>query len=167
MDSLSTELMRPIGYKGFLILFLQAFLLFCFISHFNVFSKVKYCPTPNCYMVYRVTQDLDGQRFSCSACGANTCTSCHIEYHAGITCSMYQSEKQDGGLENLKNWMGKDKKNRKRCPNCSALIEKNGGCNHMTCNACRQHFCWLCLAKCDSENGFFMHQRKCPERQKV
>lgn len=32
----------------------------------------------------------------------------------------------------------------KRCPRCSILIEKNGGCDHMTCN-CGHEFWWSTL----------------------
>lgn len=32
----------------------------------------------------------------------------------------------------------------KPCPSCQVRIEKNGGCQHMNCRACRVHFCWLC-----------------------
>jgi len=31
------------------------------------------------------------------------------------------------------------------CPRCQAPIEKRGGCNHMTCSACRLKFCWACM----------------------
>ena len=30
------------------------------------------------------------------------------------------------------------------CPGCRAIIEKNGGCNHMTCRRCQHQFYWCC-----------------------
>ena len=40
-------------------------------------------------------------------------------------------------------WM---KANTRPCPKCDAPIEKNQGCNHMTCSnpACNYEFCWIC-----------------------
>ena len=35
--------------------------------------------------------------------------------------------------------------NSKRCPKCRAFIEKDYGCNWMTCHACKHGFCWLCM----------------------
>lgn len=35
----------------------------------------------------------------------------------------------------------------KECPRCQSTIEKNGGCNHMTCRKCRHEFCWVCMGK--------------------
>ena len=34
----------------------------------------------------------------------------------------------------------------KKCPSCKVQIEKNGGCNRMTCR-CGQMFCWICGTK--------------------
>jgi len=31
----------------------------------------------------------------------------------------------------------------KKCPMCNTRIEKNGGCDHMTCR-CGHNFCWIC-----------------------
>jgi ariadne-1 len=36
--------------------------------------------------------------------------------------------------------------NTKSCPGkrCGKLVEKNGGCNHMTCSQCKYEWCWVC-----------------------
>lgn len=35
--------------------------------------------------------------------------------------------------------------NTKICPGCHSRVEKDGGCNHISC-PCGTHFCWLCNA---------------------
>ncbi|KAJ7373083.1 hypothetical protein OS493_014230 [Desmophyllum pertusum] len=70
---------------------------------------VKYCPTADCGMVYRVS--TDGTRYSCGACLAEICTSCHVQWHNGLTCAMFRSDKQDG---KLREWMTEDPRNRKK-----------------------------------------------------
>jgi IBR domain, a half RING-finger domain len=30
------------------------------------------------------------------------------------------------------------------CPSCSAKVQRSGGCNHMICTVCGQHFCYVC-----------------------
>ncbi|KAF8626802.1 hypothetical protein AX17_006459 [Amanita inopinata Kibby_2008] len=47
------------------------------------------------------------------------------------------------------NWI---KSNTKECSNCQSTIEKNGGCNHMTCKKCKHEFCWVCMGPW-SEHG--------------
>uniref|UniRef100_A0A3B4Y7I0 RBR-type E3 ubiquitin transferase n=1 Tax=Seriola lalandi dorsalis TaxID=1841481 RepID=A0A3B4Y7I0_SERLL len=37
--------------------------------------------------------------------------------------------------------------NSKNCPHCFCRIEKNRGCNIMTCSQCRKCFCWACLTR--------------------
>ncbi|TXT10734.1 hypothetical protein VHUM_02239 [Vanrija humicola] len=38
------------------------------------------------------------------------------------------------------------KANASACPGCKSIIEKSEGCNHMTCDHCRTHFCYRCGA---------------------
>ena len=37
--------------------------------------------------------------------------------------------------------------NTRKCPNCNTRIEKNQGCNHMTCRLCKHEFCWTCMGE--------------------
>ena len=104
-------------------------------------DKVRNCPTPDCSMIYNVT--TDGKCFFCQLCGAIVCTTCHEPYHEGVTCAMYQSGKA-ADIE-FEDWLRHDPDNRKRCPRCSAPIEKTFGCNHVACTQCKVHICWFCL----------------------
>jgi hypothetical protein len=42
----------------------------------------------------------------------------------------------------------------KKCPQCNYYIEKNGGCNHMTCR-CGYHFCWICLKAWAGHSSYY------------
>ncbi|XP_065891990.1 E3 ubiquitin-protein ligase parkin-like [Dysidea avara] len=46
----------------------------------------------------------------------------------------------------------------KNCPRCKSAIEKNGGCNHVTCLICKFEFCWPCLLEwnrnCQDDHWF-------------
>eukprot|EP01098_Paradermamoeba_levis_P003102 TRINITY_DN1446_c0_g1_i6.p1 TRINITY_DN1446_c0_g1~~TRINITY_DN1446_c0_g1_i6.p1 ORF type:complete len:450 (-),score=155.19 TRINITY_DN1446_c0_g1_i6:209-1558(-) len=37
----------------------------------------------------------------------------------------------------------------KACPSCNSKIERNDGCDHMTCGICLFEFCWECLEAFD------------------
>ncbi|XP_046557387.1 LOW QUALITY PROTEIN: ATP-dependent RNA helicase DEAH12, chloroplastic-like [Haliotis rubra] len=116
----------------------------------------KYCLTPNCDMVYRVTSK--GSVFRCPDCSVRTCTTCHAQYHDGLTCAMYNSAKDDE--DSLEKWLAADSKTTKKCPNCKTPIEKTEGCNNMHCEACTCSFCWLCLACFQESNACYDHLSK-------
>ena len=138
------------------------------VSALNEYAKrnpeiVKYCPTADCGMVYRVS--TEGRRFTCCVCLAEICTSCQMQWHDGLTCAMFKSGRQVEGR--LEDWMMKDPRNRKICPKCKTPIEKIAGCNHMTCSECKSHMCWLCLKVFPEGSQVYDHQRHCPKRSGV
>ena len=46
----------------------------------------------------------------------------------------------------------------KKCPKCKIIIEKDKGCNHITCTKCGFQWCWLCNEKYDETH---FKQGKC------
>ncbi|KAI1745528.1 hypothetical protein F4680DRAFT_105561 [Xylaria scruposa] len=51
----------------------------------------------------------------------------------------------------------------KPCPKCQFDIEKDGGCDKMTCSKCDHAFCWICLTSFDTiaRVGNTAHKRDC------
>ncbi len=80
------------------------------------------CPRPNC------TGEILGQ--TCLRCRQRICTLCLEEAHEG-PC-------KEGVVENIEYKIDRTK----QCPKCGVNIEKNGGCNHMTCRSCGHDFNW-------------------------
>lgn len=51
------------------------------------------------------------------------------------------------------------------CPKCAIIIEKNGGCSHMTCGKCKHEFCWNCFGDYkDHDKRLTLQQMLCPYR---
>jgi hypothetical protein len=100
-------------------------------------SEFKPCPTPDCPQCYRV-----GERaFSCSNCLEIYCTKCNKSYHAG-NCDDFD----DSEMATFYRRYGV-----KPCPKCNAKIEKDGGCQHVTCG-CGAHICWICMRVHETAN---------------
>ncbi|KAH8832357.1 RING-5 domain-containing protein [Flagelloscypha sp. PMI_526] len=72
------------------------------------------------------------------------CFGCNIDTdHRPVVCSVTKMwMKKCADDSETANWI---KGNTKECTKCQSTIEKNGGCNHMTCRKCRHEFCWICL----------------------
>lgn len=101
---------------------------------------LRWCPYPNCGNVVQYVGGGAAQ-IPCT-CGHVFCFSCGNDGHVPVSCQLVDkwATKNSSDQENV-NWI---KANTKECPKCKVHIEKNQGCNHMTCRKCRHEFCWLC-----------------------
>ncbi|XWS44977.1 hypothetical protein CRYUN_Cryun15aG0096200 [Craigia yunnanensis] len=117
----------------------------------------RFCPSPDCPSVYRVADpETFGEPFVCGACYAETCTSCHLEYHPYLSCEKYREFKEDPD-SSLKEWC-KGKEQVKTCPVCGFTVEKIDGCNHVECK-CGKHVCWVCLEFFSTSEDCYGHLR--------
>lgn len=99
--------------------------------------------------VFRVAIGSGVTTVSC-ACGLPFCFRCGQEAHDPATCDMLSAWKEKCQSESeTANWI---LANTKKCPKCNCRIEKNQGCNHMSCKMCRFEFCWICMGDW-SEHG--------------
>lgn len=110
-------------------------------------DNLRWCPAPNC--VYTVECGVKDRELSkivptvhCD-CGHFFCFGCSLNDHQPAPCSLVKKwlKKCEDDSETA-NWISA---NTKECPKCHSTIEKNGGCNHMTCRKCRHEFCWMCM----------------------
>lgn len=110
-------------------------------------DNLKWCPAPNC--VYAVDCAVKVRELGRTVptvlcnCGYAFCFGCTLADHQPAPCSLVKRwlKKCEDDSETA-NWISA---NTKECPRCGSTIEKNGGCNHMTCRKCRHEFCWMCM----------------------
>jgi len=103
-------------------------------------AHITWCPSSRCGNA--ITADmLQGTTVKCR-CGFCFCFSCHHEAHVPATCEQVKLWlKKCNDDSETGHWLGA---NTKDCPRCTVLVEKNGGCNHMTCRQCSHEWCWMC-----------------------
>lgn len=121
------------------------------------------CPTPGCNLA--VDTSAGGRFFVCSD-GHSFCADCkHAEAHAPAPCDVVRTwlKKCDDDSETY-NWLSV---NTQDCPQCKSVIEKNGGCNHMTCKQCKFEYCWVCLGAWAKHDNFYSCNRFDPDAAKA
>ena len=92
------------------------------------------CFRPGCdhFSVFRKPAVGASNSAKCTKCRiAEFCLKCTRASHGG------ECDRLDEASEQL------IRENTRACPRCLAHVEKDGGCNHMSCR-CGAHFCWLC-----------------------
>lgn len=123
-------------------------------KEYNKFSPED-CPFPRCAeSINGIT--LVGYGFEIKSC-MRTCINCHayecsmcsgwfkdqdpLKDHAGISCDIMRlilDGQNDAASIRL------IESSTKSCPQCQARTEKKDGCNHITCQVCKVHWCWKC-----------------------
>nr|XP_018904544.1 PREDICTED: E3 ubiquitin-protein ligase RNF14-like [Bemisia tabaci]XP_018904545.1 PREDICTED: E3 ubiquitin-protein ligase RNF14-like [Bemisia tabaci]XP_018904546.1 PREDICTED: E3 ubiquitin-protein ligase RNF14-like [Bemisia tabaci] len=144
-----------------------------------VLTDIVYCPRKFCN--YPVTREPNEKLAICPECKYPFCVLCKMTYHGIEKCKFASGEKralvlayQNGDAKQREElelryghrqlqallfdelstqWISSNSKN---CPNCSSPIEKNDGCNKMTCTKCGIFFCWVC-GTCLSQDRPYDH----------
>ncbi|KAH0362143.1 hypothetical protein KCU65_g8209, partial [Aureobasidium melanogenum] len=73
--------------------------------------------------------------FRCQECGHKHCVACEANWHQDQTCEEFQAAREiirQRDAENEQSQQEVDKIS-KPCPECRVPIQKNNGCDHMTC----------------------------------
>ena len=91
---------------------------------------------------------VDKRKLICCTCGFTYCFYCLEAWHQAGKCKAEGDRKLD-------HWAKTHRA--KFCPTCRTRIEKQLGCNHMTCVRCHYEFCWLC-----GETFNVAHIQMCP-----
>lgn len=92
------------------------------------------------------------QTVTCS-CGHKFCFKCGEEAHGPALCEQVKEwNKKAMDESETNNWITANTQN---CPKCDSAIEKNGGCNHMTCKHCGHDYCWMCRKDWKGHNDFY------------
>eukprot|EP01006_Ploeotia_vitrea_P054735 TRINITY_DN67920_c1_g1_i1.p1 TRINITY_DN67920_c1_g1~~TRINITY_DN67920_c1_g1_i1.p1 ORF type:complete len:500 (-),score=50.15 TRINITY_DN67920_c1_g1_i1:695-2194(-) len=112
-------------------------------------KRMKWCPSvPHCGNAVFCSQFATATTVTCH-CGCQWCFFCQNEVHHPASCKMVRAwttvQKKDG--ENAA-WLSK---NTKDCPKCGTPVEKNGGCNLVSCR-CGIYFCWICAQQTGFEH---------------
>ncbi|CAF0955219.1 unnamed protein product [Adineta steineri] len=107
----------------------------------------RWCPGNSCSTIVKIKTYLPNtaQMIACDECKTVFCFHCSKQWHEPVQCTLLTKwEKKNRDESMTSEWIVA---NTKDCPHCHASIEKNGGCNHMTCRkpGCVYEFCWLCL----------------------
>ena len=102
--------------------------------------SMRWCTHPGCqYALHALNHAV--LSVSCRA-GHKFCFQCQEEWHEPCTCEQLVKWREKNTTESDNaHWIIA---NTKRCPQCSVRIEKNQGCNHITCRHCKYEWCWVC-----------------------
>ena len=129
-------------------------------------NTLRWCPAPDCEMAVECHVTQKQLRTTVPSvrceCGHWFCFGCGLAAHQPVICAIVRLwlKKCEDDSETA-NWISA---NTKECPKCVSTIEKNGGCNHMTCRKCRYEFCWICSGPWSEHGSNWYHCNRYDEK---
>ncbi|XP_057216009.1 E3 ubiquitin-protein ligase RNF14-like [Triplophysa rosa] len=146
-------------------------------SSLDRMEDVVYCPRKSCCTP--VMLEPKTSLAICPSCRYAFCTICNRGYHALSQCIataeeikrlreeyLAASEIRKKSLEKrfgkhviqreVENYFSTEwlKDNSKKCPSCGTHVQKDKGCNRMTCTSCWKKFCWVCCTLLSNNNPY-------------
>ncbi|KAH8556140.1 hypothetical protein BGW37DRAFT_515065 [Umbelopsis sp. PMI_123] len=145
--------------------------------------SITFCPRLQCQQPVRKDENYEKLCF-CTHCGYAFCLLCQKTWHgkqvycqfkdkSAILQQYLDCEDDPEALRKLEGKYGKKnldkmindhkiemetekwkKENTVQCPTCHISVEKTFGCNHMTCQICQTHFCFLCGSWVDPNHPY-------------
>lgn len=105
-------------------------------------KKYSWCENLECSHIYEISSTLSNGKILryCPECKLRLCTKCSRPAYGNhdVEC---EREWQKIHAQANHEWIIM---NTVQCPLCEMSYEKSGGCNHMTCTRCENHFCFIC-----------------------
>ncbi|KAK6101849.1 IBR domain family protein [Brugia pahangi] len=89
-----------------------------------------FCPRANCGASFLWEFSPSNPKIICPECYISFCGLCRQ-----IECICLGSDATKKTIERIC----------RRCPSCDTPTERNGGCAHMHCSQCGEHWCFLCV----------------------
>lgn len=137
-------------------------------AHLNVIKALgnmndfRWCKAEGCGSGQICVDGDDNPLVTCYACNARSCYTHDGPWHPDETCAEYDARKGQTDEDAFNEYINAEENNVKQCPRCKQNIQKNEGCEHMTCRqevgGCGYEFCWTCLADYDpirkNDNSF-------------
>ncbi|VDO34220.1 unnamed protein product [Brugia timori] len=100
-----------------------------------------FCPRANCGASFLWEFSPSNPKIICPECYVSFCGLCRQ-----LECICLGTDATKKTIERIC----------RRCPSCDTPTERNGGCAHMHCSQCGEHWCFLCV-KSWSENCQWNH----------
>jgi len=125
------------------------------VEKFKRFRHQRLDPTlrecPQCQVLCSPQLDEEAKikpEMHCESCGADFCYYHSWGHRNDGSCEEYAARLVRETRQNA------SKFGMKPCPECSFQTEKNGGCNHMTCQQCHGNWCWICSNTIEGSVGW-------------